>query len=97
MSIRSVLGAGLVAAALALGAGARADDSSKTPDGHGGPSQACSEHAKAMHGMKTPEQREAYCRAHSDCMSHNCGGMGSHKHGQTPPVPPEPGPQKPKS
>ena len=98
MSIRSVLTIGLVAAALALGAGARAhDDPSAAPHEHDEPSQGCAMHAKAMQGMKSRQQREAYCRAHSDCMSHNCGGMGAHEQPKTPPAPPQPEAKQPKS
>jgi len=98
MSIRSVLVIGLVAAALALGAGARAhDDPSMPPHEHDEPSQGCAPHVKAMNGMKTPEEREAYCHAHPDCASHSCGGMGMHEHGTTPAKPAQPEAKKPKS
>jgi len=47
--------------------------------------------------MKTPEKREVYCRAQTDCMSHDCGSMGTHGHGQTPAQPAQPEAKKPKS
>jgi hypothetical protein len=32
----------------------------------------CSAHIKAMKGMKTAAEREAYCKDHEDCMSNKC-------------------------
>lgn len=88
MSIRGVLVVGVVAAALTLGAGARAhDDPSAAPHEHDEPAPGCAMHAKAMQGMKSSQEREAYCRAHSDCMSHNCGGMDAHQHEMKQPAP----------
>jgi hypothetical protein len=96
MSIRSVLSIGLVGAALALGSGARAEDPKSTPAETDEAAQSCAHHVKAMHAMGTDKEREAYCHAHKDCVSHNCGGMGAHEHGAGPIDPPEPKAPAPK-
>ena len=75
MSIRSVLAIGLLGAALVLAGAARADDPPKPQAEPGEAAQQCAHHMKAMHGMSTEKQREAYCHAHKDCMSHDCGGI----------------------
>ncbi len=90
MSIRGVLSLGLVAAALAFGGVARAEDPPKAPSAPGGTAESCSHHVRAMHGMSSDKEREAYCHAHRDCLSHNCGGMGAKQHGKGPVDPPEP-------
>jgi len=33
---------------------------------------ACSEHVKAMHALKTADERTAYCKEHADCESNKC-------------------------
>jgi len=90
MSLRGVLSIGLITAALALGASARAEDPPQPPAEPGGSAQSCAHHVKAMHGMSTDKEREAYCHAHNDCMSHDCGGMGAHEHDKGPVDPPGP-------
>jgi hypothetical protein len=77
MSIRGLIVIGMIVTASAFSA--RADDAAK-PTTKGKSSAACAEHAKAMHGMKTHAEREAYCKAHEDCMAHHCAGGGEHKH-----------------
>jgi hypothetical protein len=90
MSIRGVLSIGLVAATLSLSSSARAEQKA-LPSGEPSESaQACTHHLKAMHGMSTDKQREAYCHAHKDCMSHDCGGMGAHGHEHGPVDPSDP-------
>jgi hypothetical protein len=32
----------------------------------------CAEHTKAMHAMKTADERTAYCKEHADCESNHC-------------------------
>lgn len=32
----------------------------------------CSEHMKAMHALKTADERTAYCKEHADCESNHC-------------------------
>jgi hypothetical protein len=59
-----VLGSGVSAAAFAA---------TKAPS-------ACSAHIKAMKGMKTSAEREAYCKDHEDCMSNKCMSHMSAKH-----------------
>ena len=90
MSLRGVLSIGLISAALAVGAVARAEDPPKAPTEPGGSPQSCAHHVNAMHAMSNDMEREAYCHAHKDCMSHNCGGMGAKGHGQGPVDPPGP-------
>jgi hypothetical protein len=89
MSIRGVLSIGLVASALALGAVARAEDPPKPPAEPGAAAPECAHHMKAMHGMGTDKQREAYCSAHKDCVRHDCGGMAMKGRGMGPVDPPE--------
>ncbi|MEX2208379.1 MAG: hypothetical protein WEF50_19340 [Myxococcota bacterium] len=93
MNIRSTLPIGLIATLLALTGIARAEDAAKPPAEPGSSAQACAHHMKAMHAMGTDKQREAYCHAHKDCMSHDCGGMGAKEHGKGPVDPPSPSPK----
>ena len=93
MSIRGVLSIALLAVTLSLGWVARAEDPPKPPAEPSGSAQACAHHMKAMHGMSTDKQREAYCHAHKDCMSHDCGGMAAKEHGKGPVDPPAPAPK----
>ncbi len=90
MSIRDILSIGLVTAALTLGGVSRAEDSPKPAGEPGAAAQDCAHHMKAMHSMGSDKQREAYCHAHKDCMSHDCGGMGAMSHEQGPVDPPGP-------
>ena len=77
MTIRGYLSVGLISAALALAGVAHGEDPAKPPAEPGGSAQECAHHMKAMHGMGSDKEREAYCHAHEDCMHHNCGGMGA--------------------
>lgn len=90
MSIHGVLSIALIAATISLGSAARAEDPPNAPADPSGSAQACAHHVKAMHGMSTDKQREAYCQAHKDCMSHDCGGMGARTHERGPVDPPGP-------
>jgi len=85
----------MLAPATAPAGDARAEDAAKPPPAHGAASASCAKHAKAMHDMKSGADREAYCRAHADGMSHNCGGMGTHGHRQTAPAPAKAEPKQP--
>jgi hypothetical protein len=61
-----VLGSGLSAAAFAA-------TPAKAPS-------PCAAHVKAMKGMKTSAEREAYCKDHEDCVSNKCmSHMSKHK------------------
>jgi hypothetical protein len=76
MSIRVSLSVGLISAALALAGVARGEEATKPPAAPGSAPQECAHHMRAMHGMQSDKQREAYCHAHEDCMRRDCGGMG---------------------
>ena len=93
MTIRGTLSIGLITATFALCGTARAEDPPKPPAEPGAAAQDCAHHMKAMHGMSTDKQREAYCHAHKDCMSHDCGGMAAKEHGKGPVDPPAPAPK----
>lgn len=95
MTIRGTLSIGLIATLLTLGGIARAEDPPKPPAEPDAAAQACAHHMKAMHAMGTDKEREAYCHAHKDCMSHDCGGMGAKGHGMGmgPVDPPSPAPK----
>ena len=97
MSIRDSLSIGLVVAALALAGAAGAAEPAPPPAEPGANAQACAHHMKAMHAMGSAKEREAYCHAHKDCMSHDCGGMAAkgHEHGPADPPSSPPQPKKP--
>ena len=66
-----------VIAAFVLGSGISAAAFAATPTKAPSP---CSAHIKAMKGMKTSAEREAYCKDHEDCMSNKCMSHMSSKH-----------------
>ena len=66
-----------VIAAFVLGSGVSAAAFAATPAKAPSP---CAAHIKAMKGMKTPAEREAYCKDHEDCMSNKCMSHMSAKH-----------------
>ena len=66
-----------VIAAFVLGSGLSAATFAATPAKAPSP---CAAHVKAMKGMKTSAEREAYCKDHEDCMSNKCmSHMAKHK------------------
>ncbi|HTO07328.1 MAG TPA: hypothetical protein VMR86_09770 [Myxococcota bacterium] len=70
MSVRIVL----LIAALVLAGGNFAGAADKPAK------SVCAEHVKAMKGMKTADERTAYCKEHADCESNHCmSKMGHHK------------------
>ena len=67
MSLRTALA--IAAAVLVTGFSFAADAGTKAKDPD---KAACTEHTKKMNAMKTSTERDAYCKEHEDCMSHNC-------------------------
>jgi hypothetical protein len=72
-SVRTAFVIATIALCSGMSAAAFAATSAKAPS-------PCSAHIKAMKGMKTSADREAYCKEHEDCMSNKCmSHMTKHK------------------